>query len=453
MVGLGRTDGLENSLRQSATAEERQRHLAHACLHRHPKPQVGVGVPLVGGQVEDRTPGLALAVGANLEAGDTGAVQPHLQRVAPLQPLDGVAVGPLQRDSDFILSVDREVVAGRETAPTAERVQLAHPRVLHQHRRCRVDGRGRSDGRIADRRFGDLARSEHVALQQSRRQRQDVGDVVEAVAQIVGRQQLAAVDLQGQQVPDGIGVLGAVQPVHGLGARVQVGGGGVVEPGLDPVDERPVCRLVRTRAARRRHLARAQLADDLLPGFRACPHVRHVERLERQPGRPQAIVVTGGAVAIQNGPVLGALGGVHRGNFGGGLGRLAARVRGGRRDEQDGQRDDRRRYEQTSEYREHWTPHSRDGGEISPKISVHYPNQPPQVSTRAPRRHDLSRGPEGRFPRGPTGPRLRTLTGAPQPRPAHRQGCCTGRSCPRGTHTRTADCRTSSSSSRRSTYG
>jgi hypothetical protein len=50
---------------------------------------------------------------------------------------------------------------------------------------------------------------------QSGRHREDVGDVVEAVAGVVRRQQRRAVDLDDEQVPNGVRVLGAIQTVHG----------------------------------------------------------------------------------------------------------------------------------------------------------------------------------------------------------------------------------------------
>ena len=53
----------------------------------------------------------------------------------------------------------------------------------------RYTGARRRDGRIADREAGDLARCRQVLLEQRRRDLQDVGDVVEPVRLIVGRQE------------------------------------------------------------------------------------------------------------------------------------------------------------------------------------------------------------------------------------------------------------------------
>ena len=71
----------------------------------------------------------------------------------------------------------------------------------------------------------DLRGRRDVALDQRRRDAEHVGDVVEAGRRIVGRQQRADVDVEREQIADGVRVLGAVQPVQrrragiGIGAR------------------------------------------------------------------------------------------------------------------------------------------------------------------------------------------------------------------------------------------
>ena len=56
---------------------------------------------------------------------------------------------------------------------------------------------------------------------------------------------------------------------------------------------------VRPRPSGRRHRARAELADHALPGFRVGARTRRVQRVERKPGGPQRLVVTGDAVLFE----------------------------------------------------------------------------------------------------------------------------------------------------------
>ena len=135
---------------------------------------------------------------------------------------------------DLVLGVGREVVLDQRAAARAERqagqapllravVGHAEPIDVHELRRR------------ADREPADLVGRREVALEQRRRQLQHAGDVVEAVARLVGRQQLGDLDVEVEQVADRVAVLGAVQAVERLGAaRVRVGGGRGVELALEP---------------------------------------------------------------------------------------------------------------------------------------------------------------------------------------------------------------------------
>src|SRR5262249_9703210 len=54
-----------------------------------------------------------------------------------------------------------------------------------------------------------------VLLHEQRRQRQHVGDVVEAVADVVGGEVLGGVEIYADEVADGVVVFGAVEPANG----------------------------------------------------------------------------------------------------------------------------------------------------------------------------------------------------------------------------------------------
>ena len=172
---------------------------------------------------------------AEVEAPDPLAVEPDLQRVPGPRPAP-------QGDPDDVLGVEGEVVAHREPAPRPERQVLARTPVLGEQRRCPVESGGGAQRRVPDSLPADLRGGQQVALEQPRRDGEDVADVVEAVPRLVGRQQGLGVDLEGQQVADGVGVLGPVQPLHRGAAGVGSRPGRAVEGGLQVVDERGVGR-------------------------------------------------------------------------------------------------------------------------------------------------------------------------------------------------------------------
>ena len=115
----------------------------------------------------------------------------------------------------------------------------------------------------------------------------------------VGRQQRRDVDVEGQQVANGVGVFRPVQAMQrrrvevGAGrrraveARFEIAGEGVEHGALGP-----------PRAARRHH-ARADLADDLFPRRRVLPDVFEIHPVEQQAAGLQPLVVTGDAVLIE----------------------------------------------------------------------------------------------------------------------------------------------------------
>ena len=97
------------------------------------------------------------------------------------------------------------------------------PLVLHQ-RLGNLEGvDDRMQRRIADGEPADRSRGGQVVLEQRRRHRQDAGDVVEAfLIGFVRRQQGAAIDLEAEQIADGVGVLAAVQAMDGDAAWIRM---------------------------------------------------------------------------------------------------------------------------------------------------------------------------------------------------------------------------------------
>ena len=77
-----------------------------------------------------------------------------------------------------------------------------------------VGHRRRGGGAIADREPADLAGGAQVAFHQRRRKRLRIGDVVEAVADGIGRQERIDIDLDAQQIANGARILGAVRALE-----------------------------------------------------------------------------------------------------------------------------------------------------------------------------------------------------------------------------------------------
>jgi hypothetical protein len=129
--------------------------------------------------------------------------------------------------------------------------------------------------------FADAAR---YCSSNDGRHAQDVRNVVEAVAFVVGRQELGRIHLEGQQIADGVAVFGAVQTVDrrfaGVGGRER----GLVQAPLEIGSEAVVGLEVRPRPAGRRHLPAPQLARDGLEQFGVRRDVVQVDVFEREAG-------------------------------------------------------------------------------------------------------------------------------------------------------------------------
>ena len=209
-----------------------------------------------------------------------------------------------------------------EAAPRAERQRL-DAAVLRQVLR-RLVGVGRHRGRrAADGQAADGARRRQIAFHQRLRHPQQAADVVEAEARVVGREELVRVYLHRQQIPDGVGVLRAIQAMEGgRPARIAGLGPGAVELAFQPGQERLELVGRGARPAGRRHHPAAQLADDLLPAVRVAAHLAEIERVEGEadgaeltdqrrggaaPAADHLLVVAGDAVAVEQRTVGGSI--------------------------------------------------------------------------------------------------------------------------------------------------
>jgi hypothetical protein len=128
----------------------------------------------------------------------------------------------------------------------------------------------------------DSARGRHVALEACGRDREQVGDVVEAVLiGLVGHRQRATIHPEPEQVTNRVGVFSAVETMDRDSAGIRMRGAECVEVVFDQRRQRVVGHLVGARPSGRRHLARAQLARDSLPLLGIGADVVGVERVEQ----------------------------------------------------------------------------------------------------------------------------------------------------------------------------
>ena len=199
-----------------------------------------------------------------------------------------------------VVTIGREVVAKRGATARAERQLVADAGALiaigrHEDRLWR----GRSP-RPSKRHLTDLRGRSQIPLRQRRRQRQSIGVVVEPIRRVVCGQQ-RRIDVEGEQVANGVAILRAIQAVQRGPTGVGVLQRRAVELGLEPRhDLGRHCR-VGPRQSGGRHRAGPKLAHDLFPHVRVLAHVRHIQRVERQAAHLGALVVAGRAVLPQHG--------------------------------------------------------------------------------------------------------------------------------------------------------
>ena len=244
---------------------------------------VRVGHVHPAGNVEKR---LAFAIHRNLDL--LGPVRRVQRPPAVTEERPGRFM--MERHPEDVLAVGRKRVDDRGAAARAVRrpLDLFHLRGPSGDLVGRLGG-GR--GGIADRQSTDFAGGPQVAVHQRGRQQLDVGDVVEIGALGIERQIGAGIDVERQEVANRAFVLGAVESLKGSAARVGVGRGGRVDPGLQRRCQTDKRGLIRTPDTRGRHHARPQLANHPLRELGALVGSRHVERLERHVAAAHAIVV------------------------------------------------------------------------------------------------------------------------------------------------------------------
>ena len=154
--------------------------------------------------------------------------------------------------------------------------------------------------RAPDCQRADLLRSRNVSVQKSRGQVAD-RHVVEAVTAFIGGQERCGVDVDGQQIPDRVLILGTIEtPQRFRAAWIRLRGGGFVERRFQPRKQRPAIFHRGLRHVGRRHHARTKFTHDLLPDLSAFAWVGDIGFVQLQSGCLESLVVAGDAVAIEH---------------------------------------------------------------------------------------------------------------------------------------------------------
>jgi hypothetical protein len=188
-------------------------------LQRHAHAQATVDfVAGDGGVGEVR---LVILLAAEIDQQHAAAVDGELGLVGELEAAHRAEVGAKELGADDVFAVERQRHPGQTAAEGADRhaidLRVLRP-VLPDDERL-VAG---NDRRIAHRQRAQPAGGVEITLEEQGRRAQQVGDVVEPVAGLVGRQERHWIDLEIEQVANGVGVLDAVEPVHHRPPRVRL---------------------------------------------------------------------------------------------------------------------------------------------------------------------------------------------------------------------------------------
>ncbi len=92
-----------------------------------------------------------------------------------------------------------------------------------------IGGGGGSDQRIAYGQPADLHGRGRVSLHQGGGDSQRVRNVVETFARVIGGQQGGGIDIEGEQIADGVGVFDSIEPVQPWVSRIRMECRSVIE--------------------------------------------------------------------------------------------------------------------------------------------------------------------------------------------------------------------------------
>ena len=210
--------------------------------------------------------------------------QPHFE------PASVIGLNASGRDANLVFRVERKVVLEGKAASRTKRQIVAHPFIPPGQAELRVSRwlellHDRLHLDVADRQPADLSGGRQIPLEQRRRRRQHVGDVVEAVAGVVYRQPRSRFDVEREQIANCVAVFSSIEPVDGRPAGIRMCRRVLVEGALEPRRERGRCRRVRPRLSSGRHLTASHLAQHALQHVGMVARPGEIDGAQRDAGR------------------------------------------------------------------------------------------------------------------------------------------------------------------------
>ncbi len=203
---------------------------------------------------------------------------------------------------EHILAVSRKRVLNEETAARTER-QPVHMLPLGDNGADGVGRRARLGAGITNREIAHTQRGGEIALEQQWRGLERRRDVVEAEIAAVARQELGDVNPHAQQITHRIGILGAIEPMQHVAARIVFPGRRGIEARGERRRESCQFGIAGGRRPLRRHGAHTDLANHFFPDVRVCPGIAESRLLQcerRTGGDSRLLVVAGHTVAVQH---------------------------------------------------------------------------------------------------------------------------------------------------------
>ena len=179
---------------------------------------------------------------------------------------DVVVQLPAETDRDRVLAIHGKVVTHRKPATRTEGQVFAHGTILVEQSRRFVCLCQRPDRRDAERQAAEPSGGRQVAIEQRRRDREHVCDIVEAVlVGVVNREDGVDIDVEAEHIAHGVPILRTIQPVNAArAAGVRVAVRRAIQLVLEPRDERAYRGRVRLATARGRHRSHPQLLQHFL---------------------------------------------------------------------------------------------------------------------------------------------------------------------------------------------
>ena len=200
------------------------------------------------------------------------AIHENHDLVRLAQALDLFVAVARQANLNLILAITRESVVDERTAARAGRqtFNLLFLREVRAKAKRIAAGLAK---RCAHREAADFLGGRDVAVQQGRREFTH-RHVVKAMTRVVLRQERRGVDIEREQIANGILVFGAIQAAEGFGAPgIGILRRSAVERGRQLAHDLVISLVAGPLLANRRHLARAHFADDTLPLVRMLEEI------------------------------------------------------------------------------------------------------------------------------------------------------------------------------------